>query len=124
VDPRAGLGTVFKENYLCLHRSSNHDNHIFLCDTVPAEGLHLYLKLEFADGLIILPTSLGDVASVLRERVSKQVTNGNKTAILDVIFFVCVSLGKRTVQLHDSLGRRRACAWSEAGFSSQNGDRA
>jgi hypothetical protein len=27
------------------------------------------------------------------------------------------------VQLHDNLGSRRACACSEAGFSSRNGDR-
>jgi hypothetical protein len=41
---------------------------------------------------------------------------------MDVIRFVCVSLGSSTVQLHDSLGSRRACACSEAGVSSQNGD--
>jgi hypothetical protein len=28
------------------------------------------------------------------------------------------------VQIHESLGSRRACECSEAGFSSQNGDRA
>jgi hypothetical protein len=43
---------------------------------------------------------------------------------MDVIGFVCVSLGNSTVQLYDSLGSRRACACSEAGFSSKNGDRA
>jgi hypothetical protein len=43
---------------------------------------------------------------------------------MDVIEFLCVSLGSSTVQLHDSLGSRRACAYSEAGFSTQNGDRA
>jgi hypothetical protein len=42
---------------------------------------------------------------------------------MDVIGFTCVSLGSSTVQLHDILGSRRACACSEAGFSSQNGDR-
>jgi hypothetical protein len=36
--------------------------------------------------------------------------------------FLCVSLGSSIVQLHDSLGSRRACACSEAGFCSQNGD--
>jgi transposase len=41
-----------------------------------------------------------------------------------VMVFLCVSLGSSTVQLHDSLGRRRACACSGAGFSIQNGDRA
>jgi hypothetical protein len=40
-----------------------------------------------------------------------------------VICFLCTSLGSSTVQLHDSLGSRRACACSETGFSSQNGDR-
>jgi hypothetical protein len=43
---------------------------------------------------------------------------------LDVIGFLSISLGSSTVQLHDSLGSRRACACSEDGFSSQNGDRA
>jgi hypothetical protein len=47
-----------------------------------------------------------------------------KTAIMEVIGFLCVSLGSSTVQLHDSLGTRRARACSEAGFGSQNGDRA
>jgi hypothetical protein len=40
-----------------------------------------------------------------------------------VIGFLYVSLGSSTVQLHDSLGSRRACACSEVCFSSQNGDR-
>jgi hypothetical protein len=38
--------------------------------------------------------------------------------------FLFVSLGSNTVQLHDSLGGKRACASSEAGFSSQNGEHA
>jgi hypothetical protein len=38
---------------------------------------------------------------------------------MDVISFLCVSLGSSTVRLHDSLGIRRECACSEAGFSSQ-----
>jgi hypothetical protein len=42
---------------------------------------------------------------------------------MDVIGFLCVSLGSSTVQLHDSLRSRHACACSEAGFSSQYGDR-
>jgi hypothetical protein len=41
---------------------------------------------------------------------------------MHVIGFLCVSLGSSTVQLHDSLGSRRAFECSEAGFSSQNGD--
>jgi hypothetical protein len=56
----------------------------------------------------------------IRGRVSKQVTNGSKTAVMDVIGFLYVSLGSSTVQLHDSLGSRRAYTCSEAGFSSQN----
>jgi hypothetical protein len=43
---------------------------------------------------------------------------------MDVIGFLCVSLGISTVRLRDSLGSRRACTCIEAGFSSQNGDRA
>jgi hypothetical protein len=41
------------------------------------------------------------------------------------IIDVYASLGNNsTVRLHDSLGSRHACACSEAGFSSQNGDSA
>jgi hypothetical protein len=46
------------------------------------------------------------------------------TAVMDVVGFLCLSLGSSTVQLHDSLGSRCACACSEAGFGSQNGHRA
>jgi hypothetical protein len=49
-------------------------------------------------------------------------SNGSKTAVMDVIGFLCVSLGSRTNQLHESIGSRGACSCSEAGFSSQNGD--
>jgi hypothetical protein len=42
---------------------------------------------------------------------------------MDVIGFLCVSLGSSTVQRNGNLGNRRACACSVAGFSSQNGDR-
>jgi hypothetical protein len=60
----------------------------------------------------------------LRGGVGKYVTNISKTAVMDVIGFLCVSLGSSTVQLHDSLGNRRACACSDAGLCSQNGERA
>jgi hypothetical protein len=43
-------------------------------------------------------------------------------AVMDIIGFLCVSLGSSTVQFHDSLGSRRACACSETGFSSQISD--
>jgi hypothetical protein len=36
---------------------------------------------------------------------------------------MCIA-SSSTIQLHDNLGSRHACACSEAGFSSQNGDRA
>jgi hypothetical protein len=45
-------------------------------------------------------------------------------AVMEVIGFLYVLLGSSAVQLHDSLGSRRSCACSEAGFSSQNDDRA
>jgi hypothetical protein len=35
---------------------------------------------------------------------------------MDVINCLCVPLGSSTVQLHDNLGSRRACACSEAGL--------
>jgi hypothetical protein len=56
----------------------------------------------------------------IRRRVSKYVTNGSWTAVMDVIGSLCVSLESSTIQ---HLGIRRACAWSEAGVDSQNGDR-
>jgi hypothetical protein len=40
-----------------------------------------------------------------------------------VVCFLYVSLDTSTGQLHDSLASRHACACSEAGFGSQNGDR-
>jgi hypothetical protein len=43
---------------------------------------------------------------------------------MDVIVFLCVSLGSTTVQRHGNLGNRQACLCSENGFSSQNGARA
>jgi transposase len=60
----------------------------------------------------------------LQVKVRKQATNGSKTAVMNVIGFLCASLGKSTVQLHDSLGSRHACACSEAVFNSQNGNSA
>jgi hypothetical protein len=45
-----------------------------------------------------------------------------KRFVMDVIGFPYVSIGSSTVQFHDSLGNRRACPCSEAGFSSQNVD--
>jgi hypothetical protein len=63
-----------------------------------------------------------DSSTNIRWRVSKQVTNESKTAVMDVMGFLYVSLGSSTVQLHDSLGSRRACSCSEASFSIQNGD--
>jgi hypothetical protein len=41
---------------------------------------------------------------------------------MDVICFLCVTLGSSTVQLHESLGIRRVRACSEARFNSENGD--
>jgi hypothetical protein len=43
---------------------------------------------------------------------------------MDIIGFLYASLSSSTVQLHGSLGSRCSCACAEAGFSSQNGDRA
>jgi hypothetical protein len=40
---------------------------------------------------------------------------------MDVINFLCVSIGSSTVKLNDSLSSRRAYACSGAGFNSQNG---
>jgi hypothetical protein len=43
---------------------------------------------------------------------------------MDIVGFLYVSLGSSTVQLHDSLGSKRTCTCSKAGFSSQNGNHA
>jgi hypothetical protein len=48
---------------------------------------------------------------------TRKVPNGCKTSVIDVTRFLCVSLGSSIVQLHKSLGKRRAC--SKVGFSSQ-----
>jgi hypothetical protein len=48
----------------------------------------------------------------LQGRVSKKVTNGSKTAVMDILGFLRVSIGSSTVQLHDSLGCRHVCACS------------
>jgi hypothetical protein len=45
-----------------------------------------------------------------------EITNGSKTALLHVISFLLVSLGSSTVQLHDSIGGRRACAMFRGWF--------
>jgi hypothetical protein len=57
-------------------------------------------------------------------KISTYVKNGSKTAVMDVIRFVCRSLGISTAQRNDSLGSRRECASSEGGLSSQNADHA
>jgi hypothetical protein len=42
---------------------------------------------------------------------------------MDISGFLCIPLGRSTVQLHDGLGSRGACESSETGLSSKNGDR-
>jgi hypothetical protein len=66
------------------------------------------------------------VVDILRLFLATQgrVRNGRKTAVMDIIGFLCVSLGSSTVHLHGTVGSRHACTYSDAGFSSQNGDRA
>jgi hypothetical protein len=46
----------------------------------------------------------------VRGRVSKEVTNGSKTAVMEVIGFLYVSLDSTTFPLRDSGSSRRACA--------------
>jgi hypothetical protein len=65
-----------------------------------------------------------DSVIYIRGRVSKSVINGSKTPEMDVIGFLCVSLGSSTGHIQNSLGSRRACARVEAGLSNQNGDNA
>jgi hypothetical protein len=57
---------------------------------------------------IDLTMRLGEVE--VRGGVSKYVTDESKTAVMDVIGFLYVSLGSSTAQLHGSLGSRRASA--------------
>jgi hypothetical protein len=47
-----------------------------------------------------------------------------KTAVMDAMGFLYVSLCSSTDQLHESLGSRRACVRSEAGFSSHDDNHA
>jgi hypothetical protein len=62
--------------------------------------------------------------SILGGRVSKYVTNGSKIDVMDVIGGLCVSLGRSTVSFMTVWVADKACACSDAGFSSQNGHRA
>jgi hypothetical protein len=71
--------------------------------------------------MIFLDVYCGVEGQSALDTVSKYVTNGSQTAVMDVICFLFVSLGSSIVKLHDSLGNRRAGVCSEAGFSSQNG---
>jgi hypothetical protein len=64
------------------------------------------------------------IAAVLLPFMTYLLILPRQRAVMDVIGFLCVSLGSSTVQLHDSLGSRSAYARSEVGFSCQNGDRA
>jgi hypothetical protein len=78
-------------------------------------------KWDFSHGEY---TSLNNSGCYVRRRVSKEVINESKTSVMDVIGFLCVSQSSSRIQLNDSLGSIRACLYSEAGFSNQNGDRA
>jgi hypothetical protein len=76
---------------------------------------------------VLLPSDtyrkpMTSITAVLLPFVTYLLTLLRKRAVMDVIGFLHVSLGSSIVQLHDGLGSRRAC--SEAGFSSQNGNRA
>jgi hypothetical protein len=61
---------------------------------------------------------------LLRGTVTKQLTNETERAAMHVICFLFVPLGSSTVQLHESLGSRRASACLEVCFSTQNGGHA
>jgi hypothetical protein len=93
----------------------------YLCDRI------INIILSWASFiLLILLIALYFIFSLafyIRERVSKYVTNGSKTYVIDVIGFLCVSLGSSTVQLHDSLGSRQACTRLGTGFSNPNDSR-
>jgi hypothetical protein len=101
---------------------------------LPSAGHYLHYRMTQWAGYELVTVSHMEVCFlVLRPmrlttdvwgNANKWVTNGSKTAVMCVIGFLCVSLGSSTIQLHDSVGSRRACASSQAGFSSQNGDRA
>jgi hypothetical protein len=80
----------------------------------------MWIHRVLSDDIKSVPVVVDDI----RARVSKWITVGSKAFLMDVIGFLCASLGSSKVQLHDSLGSRCACACSEAHFSSQNGDRA
>jgi hypothetical protein len=74
--------------------------------------------------LRLLNTQLVTTINYEVESVNTYITNGSETTVMDVIGFQCVSLDSSTVQLHESLGSRSACAFSEVVLSSKNGDRA
>jgi hypothetical protein len=78
-----------------------------------AQPNSMYLNLSLVFQVI---SSLQEL--IVRGTVSKGVTNGSKTAVMEVVLvsLLCVPLGSSTVQLHDSRDSRRACENSEVGF--------
>jgi hypothetical protein len=103
------VGTVGKQWAPCL---------VFLPSVLisPEWSVHfILLKKMYAFFIfhvhISTHTLLG-LITLIRGRVRKQVTNGSITAKMDIIGFLCVSLGSSTVQLHDCLGGRCVCACS------------
>jgi hypothetical protein len=68
-----------------------------------------YLNVSFKKCVCLcvrlIPTSIDiyEVYMYIRGRDSKQFTNGSKTAVMDVISFLYVSVGSSTVRLHDTL---------------------
>jgi hypothetical protein len=77
----------------------------------------MWICRVLSDDIKSVPVVVDDI----RGSISKWITDGSRVALMDVIGFLCASLGSSTVQLHDS--SRCACACLEANFSSQNGDR-
>jgi hypothetical protein len=76
----------------------------------------------------ILPFHISPVETLWSKSAKCDAESVNRSQIevkqTAVIGSLCVLLDNSTVQLHDSLDSRRACARSEVGFSSQNGDHA
>jgi hypothetical protein len=116
-----------KRQYLFFHKKGPVHRHKKRANNSYLWGRYINIILNLTSFiLLILLIALYFLFSLvfyIQGRNSKYVTNESTTVVMVVIGVLYVSLCSSTVQIHDSLGSRRACACSDADFSNQNGNR-
>jgi hypothetical protein len=73
--------------------------------------VYVVLHISYRDPIAAKPSHLYEIKSEEKCKThwqlwtyEEEVTNGSKTALMDAVGFLCVSLGSSTVQLHVSVG--------------------